>query len=288
MPPRLEDIRCFVLDMDGTFYLGERIFPGALRFAEVLERQGKDYVFLTNNSSNDAAAWAGKLTRLGFPTDPSRVMTSGAAAVEILRREQPGARVDLFGTPPLRREFEQGGLQLVESDPDLVVLGFDQTLDYPKIRRLCDHVRAGVPYWATHPDVNCPTEGGFLPDTGAMIEMVAASAGRRPDRIIGKPHPDIVRAIFARTGRAPEELAVCGDRLHTDVATGLNAGVLAVLVLSGVTKRADLEGAERPPHLVVEDLGELADRLEGAGRRAGGPVGNKGSRAEPGRFCDRA
>ena len=247
--------------MDGTVYLSDKLLPGAKRFLQLLDKQGKEYFFLTNNSSKAPSAYAEKLEKLGLPTPIERIMSSGQATVALLQRDWPKVRVDVFGTPSLLDEFRNGGLQLETEKPDLVVLGFDQTLDYPKICRLCDHVRAGVPYWTTHPDKNCPIEGGYLPDTGAMVEMVAASTGRYPDRVIGKPNADIIEAIYARTGRTADELAMCGDRLNTDVLTGLNANVTAVLVLSGATSREDLAKSDTKPDFVYENLGAIADDI---------------------------
>ncbi len=259
--PDLRAVRCFVSDMDGTFYLGERLLPGSLRFAALLRERGVRLLFLTNNSSKAPEEYAAKLTRLGYPATAHDVFTSGEATVELVVRERPGARVDVFGTPSLRRQFVEAGVALDEVQPDLVVLGFDTTTDYPKLVRLCAHVARGVPYWATHPDRTCPTEDGFIPDAGAFMALVEAATGRRPDRIVGKPERDIITALSVRTGLAGNELAIIGDRLYTDIATGLAAGIPAILVLSGETRRADLAGSPVQPNLVVEGLAELADRL---------------------------
>src|SRR3990172_1066902 len=169
---RLADIRCFLIDMDGTFYLGDHLLPGALDFIAAVRLRGADFLFLTNNSSRHRGQYAEKIRRLGLDIPDEKIFTSGEATTIYLAGRKPSARVYLVGTPALEAEFEAAGFQLVHSDPDYAVLGFDTTVTYAKLWRLCDLVRAGVPFIATHPDLNCPTEGGFMPDIGAMIAFV--------------------------------------------------------------------------------------------------------------------
>ena len=151
-------------------------------------------------------------------------------------------------------------LSLTADHPDFAVLGFDTTLTYAKLWKLCDLLAAGVPYIATHPDINCPTETGSMPDIGSMIEMIAASTGRRPDTIIGKPHPPIVAALAEKLGLPVRDLCMVGDRLYTDIALG-KTGCATVLVLSGETRREDLDGSPFQPDFVLANLAELRDRL---------------------------
>ncbi len=180
-----------------------------------------------------------------------------------MRDTHPGAAVFLVGTPPLEDEFRQHGFQLVQKDPDLVVLGFDTTLTYRKLWTLCDHVRAGVPYIATHPDFNCPTETGWMPDVGAMIAFVKAATGREPDLVVGKPNRIIVDAAAIKLKLAVEQLAMIGDRLYTDIALGQSSGIATVLVLSGETTPGDLQESPFKPDYVFQDLAGVADYLEG-------------------------
>ena len=164
----LADIRLFLLDMDGTVYLGSRLLPGSLDFLRYLGETGRDHLFLTNNSSRNAQYYAQKLTKLGWPAQPGEILTSGEATALYLGGLKPAARVYLLGTPDLETEFEGHGFVLTDENPDYVVLGFDMTLTYDKLVRACDLVRGGVPFIATHPDLNCPTETGYIPDCGAM------------------------------------------------------------------------------------------------------------------------
>ncbi|MFN2112572.1 MAG: HAD-IIA family hydrolase, partial [Anaerolineales bacterium] len=179
-----------------------------------------------------------------------------------LKKEKPGARIYLVGTPSLEEEFRVYGFQLVDQDPDYAVLGFDTTLTYQKIHRLCDLVLEGVPYIATHPDINCPTPEGFMPDIGSMMAMVQASTGKEADLIVGKPHAPMIEAITSLTGFQAGQLTMVGDRLYTDIAMGA-AGIQTVLVLSGETGREDLDRAPHQPDLVCENLAELLVVLRG-------------------------
>jgi HAD superfamily hydrolase (TIGR01457 family) len=259
----LAQVRCFLLDMDGTFYLGEQLLEGALRFIEVIRAAGQDFLFLTNNSSKGGQQYADKITRLGLPILADKVLTSGAATAMHLHSQQPGARVYVVGTAALEAEFTSRGFTLTDETPDLVVLGFDTGLTYAKLWRLCDFVRAGVTYWATHPDFNCPTETGFMPDIGAMIAFVQASTGREPDLVAGKPNRLIVEKAAERAGVPASALCMIGDRLYTDIALGATAGISTVLVMSGETQPEDLAASPHQPDYVFPHLGGLAEHLAG-------------------------
>lgn len=248
--------------MDGTFYLGDELLPGALRFIETIRRQGLDFLFLTNNSSKHSAIYAQKITDLGLPLSSDKVFTSGEATAIYLHDLRPRARIYLVGTPALEEEFADHGFTLTEEEPDFVVLGFDTTITYQKLWTLCDLVRADVPYVATHPDLNCPTADGYMPDIGAVIAFVKASTGREP-RVIGKPNREMVRAVTRKMGLPEAALCMVGDRLYTDIALGQESDITTVLVLTGETHLEDLSDSPFQPDLVCRDLNELADALEG-------------------------
>lgn len=253
--------RGFLLDMDGTFYLGDRLLDGALRFVEVVREQGKDFLFLTNNSSRHRQDYASKITRLGLPIPETKVLTSGEATARYLLAHHAERRVYVVGTPSLEEEFVSYGFTLGDQNPEMAILGFDTTLTYTKLWKLCDLVRAGLPYIATHPDFNCPTETGVMPDIGAMIAFVRASTGREPDRVIGKPNRLIVEAAAEKLGLPLESLVMIGDRLYTDIALGATAGITTILVWSGETRPADLDGSPFQPTYTFDNLGGVADWL---------------------------
>lgn len=253
----LSQVECFALDMDGTIYLGEKWIDGAREFLDRIEASGRQYVFLTNNSSKNAAVYVEKLGRMGLTVGEEKIITSGQATIYYLKRHFPGARVFLLGNPLLQEEFIQAGIALEEEHPDVVVTAFDTTLDYPRMCKVCDHVRSGLPYLATHPDYNCPTETGFIPDAGAIHAFIHASAFRYPDRIIGKPNEDIIEYLTSRVDTKREHIAMVGDRLYTDIAAGRNHGLKSILVLSGETALEDVETSETVPHLIFHSVREM-------------------------------
>lgn len=259
---RLSAIRCFLLDMDGTFYLGDRLIDGSLAFLETLRRTGRDAWFLTNNSSKSAAVYVEKLTRMGVP-EPfcHQVMTSGHAAAHYLLARFPQGRGYLLGNEVLRAELVSMGLAFTEEAPDYVLVAFDTTLDYAKMCKVCDFIRAGKPYIATHPDFNCPTETGFIPDMGAIMAFIEASTGRKADVILGKPYGGIVQEAQMRTGYALADMAMVGDRLYTDVATGVNHGMTGILVLSGEATMKDVASSDVQPHLIFDKLANMIPYL---------------------------
>ncbi|MGN0280234.1 MAG: HAD-IIA family hydrolase [Lachnospiraceae bacterium] len=262
----LADIRCFALDMDGTIYLGEQWIEGAKDFLHKIEESGRDYVFLTNNSSKNASVYMEKLHRMGLDVGEEKIITSGQATIYYLQQHFPGKKVFLLGNSLLQEEFRQAGILLEEEHPDVVVTAFDTSLDYRKMCKVCDHVRAGLPYIATHPDYNCPTETGFIPDAGAIHAFIHASAFRYPDRIIGKPNGDIIEYLTMRVNKKQpgidrKQIAMVGDRLYTDIAAGRNNGLQSILVLSGEATMQDVEKSEVLPHLIFPSVKEIIPLL---------------------------
>ena len=255
---KLAPVRCFLLDMDGTFYLGDRLIDGSLDFLAALERTGRTARFLTNNSSKSASVYAKKLERMGVDARYRDVISSAHAAAHYCMKTFPGKKCYLLGNPMLREELLAMGMNLTEEDADYVLVAFDTTLDYQKMCVVCDYIREGKPYIATHPDFNCPTETGFIPDMGAIMAFIEASTGRKADVILGKPHRGIVDEALARTGFALSEMAMVGDRLYTDVATGVNHGMTGILVLSGEATMEDVKTSDVKPDLI---FGRLADMI---------------------------
>ena len=231
---KLSGIRCFLLDMDGTFLSGRPHHSRRIGISGCAGENGAHRALpLTNNSSRSASTYAEKLARMGVPAAYRDVITSGQAAARYCLTHFPGKTGYLLGNPVLRAELTAMGLRFCDSDDaDYVLAAFDTTLDYGKLCRVCDLIRTGKPYIATHPDFNCPTEHGYIPDLGAFMALIHASTGRWADVVIGKPNRGIVDEALARTGFALHEMAMVGDRL-TDVATGVNHGMTGILVLSG-------------------------------------------------------
>ena len=259
---RLRAIKCFMLDMDGTFYLGNQILPGSLDFLDAVEKTGRSVLFLTNNSSKSADYYVEKLKRMNVRAPFLNILTSGQATARYCLEHFAGKKAFLLGNHILASEFEKMGVPVDNAHPDYVVIAFDTELDYAKMTAVCDAVRAGLPYIATHPDFNCPTETGFIPDIGAIIAFIKASTGREPEVIIGKPYGGIVRDALQVTGLQTHELAMCGDRLYTDIATGVNFGMTSILVMSGETTWEDREKSDIKPHLTFDRLSAMIPYLE--------------------------
>ncbi len=262
---RLAALRLFLVDQDGTVYLGDRLLPGARRFFELLQELGRSYLFLSNNSSQDGSYYRRKLQGMGLPVSRRQVLTSGEATTGYLAKRHPGARVFLLGTPSLRGEFRRAGFELVRDareGADIVVLGFDKTLTYRKLEDASRLLLQGLPYYATHADFVCPTPAGPIPDAGAMIALLHRTVGRKPV-VVGKPQPRLVRLAMERFGATTASTAMVGDRLYTDMEMGRRAGIASLLVLSGETRSAPPADDPRVT-LSFANLGELADALEEA------------------------
>lgn len=257
----IQDVRCFLLDMDGTFYLGEKIIPGSLEFIRRVEETGRDFLFLTNNSSHNAAFYVQRLKRMGLEIGREKVLTSGEATAALVKEMYPGKRAFVLGNEFLIEEMREAGVMVDMQNPEIVVAGYDTTLDYKTMTAVCDFVRAGLPYIATHPDFNCPTETGFAPDLGAIMAFIEASTGRKADRVVGKPHTGIVQAALRRTGLSAGQMAMVGDRLYTDIETGLKSGMLSILVLSGETTPQMLAEYPNKPDLVFDRLADMIPLL---------------------------
>ena len=262
MVAKLKNIRCFLLDMDGTIYLGDKLLPRAGGFIQYLRSSGRSFIFMTNNSSKDKASYVDKLSNLGIKVDTDEILTSGEATC-IYLKSIGVERVYLMGTPELEAEFKRWGFVLTEDKPEYVVLGFDKTLTYQKLVISCDFLRKGVPFVATHPDINCPMENTYIPDTGAMIELIKASTGVSP-KVIGKPNKEIIESAFKKFGNkfTKGEFAMVGDRLYTNVATGKNAGICSILVLSGESTLEDAEKSLVKPTVIAQNVGEIMDVLK--------------------------
>ncbi len=258
---KLSGVRCFLLDLDGTLYLGDQLIDGSLAFLEKLMETGRTCLFLTNNSSRSAAFYREKLARLGVPAPCRNVLTSGQTAARYITRHYPGKKGFLLANAMVTSEMRAMGLETEDERPDYVLIAYDTELDYQKLTRLCRHVRAGLPYIATHPDFNCPTAEGFVPDIGATIAYVKASTGREPDLIIGKPQGGMIEEAVLRMGVGKEAMAMAGDRLYTDIAAGLRGGVLSILVLSGETSRDMAAASPLRPDLIFPRLRDMIPYL---------------------------
>ena len=263
----LKDKELYVFDMDGTIYLGSIVFDFAIRFIENLRAAGKRVLFFTNNASRSTDVYLDKLTRLGFSPTPAEIMSSADVTAAYLHTYHKDQSVYLIGTRQLESQFREAGIKLAtgkEDRVDVVVSSFDTELTYEKLDDGCRLIRGGATYLCTHPDLNCPTETGFMPDSGAIAALITASTGVTP-RYLGKPYPEVVDMIQRVTGIPREKTCIFGDRLYTDIALGAKNGVTSILVLTGegtYEEAMDLPEGEKPA-FIFPSLREVDEAIFG-------------------------
>ncbi|MDO4489227.1 MAG: HAD-IIA family hydrolase [Eubacteriales bacterium] len=259
----LKDKRLFLMDMDGTIYLDETLFDGTMDFLKYVKSIGGRYIFITNNSSKGTEDYVAKMKRLGIEACADDFLTSADVTIDYLKKNYgPETGYYICGTKSLMGQFERAGLKVAaEEDADVVVLGCDTELTYEKLCACVRLINKGAGYIATHPDTVCPVSFGFAPDCGSVITMLEACTKKRP-KVIGKPEPEIALAAIRRTGFKPEETVVIGDRLYTDIACGVNAGVDTVFVLSGEGVREDIEKCKIYPTFIMSGIREVVNEIK--------------------------
>ncbi|MBE6701501.1 MAG: HAD-IIA family hydrolase [Ruminococcaceae bacterium] len=258
----LKDKKLFLFDMDGTIYLDNDLFDGTLDTLAYIKRIGGRYIFLTNNSSKSVDKYVEKLAKLGIETTPEDFFTSTDATVLYLK-EKNYKKIYAFGTHSFCDQLEKSGLTIttkLEEDCDCLCISNDTELTFQKLEDACILLNKGVDYVATNPDWVCPTWYGYVPDCGSFAEMLFRATKRRPV-FIGKPEPTMALLAMEKTGFKKEETALVGDRLYTDIACGVNAGVTSVFVLSGEGTMKDVEESEVKPDLIFENIREIYNSL---------------------------
>lgn len=256
-----ENIKYFIIDMDGTFYLGDNIIDGSKEFIKQLRDKGKDFFFFTNNSSHNAEECLLKLNKIGFPVPEEKIIISSHVAIDYINKHRKGKTVYLLGNDNFKSDCEKAGINLTDNNPDIVLLGFDTSLTYEKINKAANFIADGAEYMATHPDKNCPLAKGFMPDTGSMIEMFFASAGRRPEIIFGKPYGYTVDYVTDMLRCQRNEICFVGDRIETDIAVGAYNGTASALVFSGVTSPEKYKKSTIKATAAAENLKALGQLL---------------------------
>ena len=270
MASQLSKIKHVALDMDGTIYLSNTLFPYTLDFLSQLDELGITYSFLTNNPSKSISDYMEKLSNMGVPVREDQMYTTTVATIDYIKANYPNIRkLFLLGTPSMIGQFERAGFISCEDSPndipDMVVASFDMTLTYARLCRAAWWISQGLPYLATNPDRVCPTDQKtVLVDCGSICACLKSATGREPDHTMGKPDPSMLSGIMSRHGLVPEQIAMVGDRLDTDIAMARNAGAVGVLVLSGESTMEDVKNAakESTPELVVENISELGRLLK--------------------------
>jgi HAD superfamily hydrolase (TIGR01450 family) len=248
----------YVFDLDGTVYLGDRLLPGAKETLGELKRLSR-VVYLTNKPLEMPADYAAKLTRLGVETSPEEVVSSTDALLLYLKEHAPEARLLVMGERPLVGLLRAGGYEVLDraDGVDVVVVSFDRTFDYRKLKVAFDAVRRGARIVATNPDAYCPTPDGGLPDTAAILAAVEVSTGVRAEAVVGKPSRHMVRAVLDRLGVPAPDTLLVGDRLATDIRMANECGMAGALVLTGATTLDEALGSGDRPEYVIENLADL-------------------------------
>lgn len=257
--------KLFFLDMDGTIYLDKTVFPDTLPFLSAVKEKGARYLFLTNNSSKSVKAYVEKLAGMGIAATEDDFLTSTDATIVYLKAHYPeNPKMYVFGTTSFLEQLKGAGLNVTTSlsdDIKVLVMGFDTELTFQKLEDACILLGRGVDYIATNPDYVCPTEFGSVPDCGSVCDMLYNVSGRRP-LVIGKPEPLMPILAMDKWGYEKEETVVIGDRIYTDIKSGIAADVSTILVLSGETTREILEKSHDKPSYVMESAKELLEILK--------------------------
>ena len=260
----IQKTRLFLFDQDGTLYLGSRLYDFTIPMLEKIRSTGRRYMFMTNNSSKSVADYIKKLEKMGITATREDFITSSQATAYYLKKHMPDKTLYVCGTKSLIEELESQGFRTTTDldQVECVVMGFDTELTFRKLEDVSKLLltRKDLPYIATNPDLVCPTEYGSVPDCGSVCEMIFNATGRRPI-VIGKPSPLMPELAMEHAGFSKEETAVVGDRIYTDIKSGLNAGITGILVLSGETTLEILEASEDKPHLVLQDCSEILEAL---------------------------
>lgn len=259
----LKKKRLYLLDMDGTIYNENQIFDGTLEFLEEIKRRGGEYIFITNNSSKSVEDYVKKVRDMGIQADVENFYTSSQATAMYLQENYPGQVVYCMGTRSLVEELRGEGIEVVTEPDDratVVLIGFDTENTSEKIRNTCIMLGRDVTYLATNPDLVCPVSFGYIPDCGSMSIMLKNATGKEPF-FIGKPEPIMVNCVLKKQNRRPEEAVIVGDRLYTDIKTGVNAKVDTICVLSGEATMEDIREGEVKPDYIFQSVKEIYQGL---------------------------
>ena len=264
-------IRLFLFDMDGTLYLGNDLFPFTKPMLDEIKKQGKTYLFMTNNSSKSVLDYVKKLDKLGIPAVYDDFITSSQATADYLMKNHPGVRFFVMGTESFKKELASAGVIVCDTyseDIEGVVMGYDTELTYQKLDDVSKllTLKKDIPYIAANPDWVCPTEYGYVPDCGSVATMICNATGRNP-HFIGKPRPEMPLAAMERIAKKDplvnkDTTMVIGDRVYTDIACGVHAGIHSLLVLSGESTMEDVEKSDVKPEFIMRDCAELLEKIK--------------------------
>lgn len=257
----LKNIKLFLLDMDGTIYLGNQLFDGSLDFINKIRNEKKQFIFLTNNSSVSRDSYINKLNKMGISVNEENIFTSGMALAMYLNKNYPNIPIYLSGTNSLKNELSDFGIKFTNDKPRIVVVGFDRELTYQKLEIACKAIDEGAIFLATNIDYVCPIEDGrYIPDCGSICKMITNATKKEP-YFIGKPKPDMINILKDKYNLKQDEIAMIGDRIYTDIACGYNAGVVTICVLSGESTMNTINESSIKPDYIFNSIKDLIDLI---------------------------
>lgn len=257
----LEKKKVYFFDLDGTIYLGNQLFRGAIELIEILNKKEISFFFLSNNSSKSTSDYLKKLHRLNLNVTRDNLILSQHPTIDYLKSKNY-EKIFLLGTESLKREFDQEGFTLTESNPDIIVLAFDQELTYERLAKASYMLQEEIPYIATHLDDRCPTEKGYIPDAGGIAALLFKATEKMP-RVFGKPNKEMLLFKLKELEIKPKDAIIFGDRLYTDIKMGINSGVTTCCVLSGETTLEMIEKSEKnKPDYVIDGIWDILELLK--------------------------
>lgn len=261
---QLKDKKFFLLDMDGTIYLDNDLFDGTIDFLNEVKVKGGRYLFVTNNSSKSTDAYVKKLKNIGIEATEDDFLTSTDATILYLQKKLPGRKLYCLGTESFYQQLLSAGINVtktVDDDVEGIVMGNDNELTFKKLEDACILLLRDIEYIATNPDWVCPTSFGYVPDCGSVAEMLWRATGKKP-HFIGKPRPEMLTLAMERFGYSKDETVMIGDRVYTDIASGYNAGVDTIFVLTGEGTMEDARNTDTPPTYIFENIREIFKQIK--------------------------
>ena len=261
---KLSDKKLFLLDMDGTIYLDNDLFDGTIDFLNAVKAKGGRYLFVTNNSSKSTDAYVKKLSMIGIDACKEDFLTSTDATILYIQEKYPGRKFYCFGTTSFYDQLKNAGINVttsIDDDVEGIVMGNDNELTFKKLEDCCKLLLKDIIYIATNPDWVCPTSFGYVPDCGSVAEMLWRATGKRP-HFIGKPRPEMLTLAMKKFGYTEEESVMIGDRVYTDIASGYNAGIDTIFVLTGEGTLADAQNSDTPPTYIFPNIREVYNKIK--------------------------
>lgn len=258
--------KLFLFDMDGTIYNENKLFDGTIELMKEIEKNGGRYVFITNNSSRSIYDYIERINNYGIKADYDNFYTSTQATIAFLKEKYNNKNVYCMGTNSLIEELERNNIKVhthYKDDIDVVLLGYDRELKYSKLEDICKifSKNKDIPYIATNPDFVCPVNYGFVPDCGAMSKMLEYAINRLPT-FIGKPEPTMINYVMKKFGYSKEETVAIGDRLYTDIASGINAGITTICVLTGEATMDDINKSTFKPEIILNSVKDIYEIIK--------------------------